>query len=55
MCSGYIFLDFHKGFDSVDQCIQLDELYCYGIHGIAYEWFVSYLSSRQQSVVYNGE
>ena len=50
-----IFLDFQKAFETKDHCILLDELYCYGIRGIAYEWFVSYLSSRQQSVVYNGQ
>ena len=53
-CAVGIFLDFKKAFDTVDYDIWLDRLYCYGIRGIAHEWFISYLSSRQQSVMYNG-
>ena len=46
-CTVGAFLDFQKAFDTVDHCILLD------IRGIAVEWFISYLSSRQQSVVCN--
>ena len=53
-CAVGIFLDFQKAFDTVAQDILLDKLYRYGIRGTAHEWFVSYLSSRQQSVTYNG-
>ena len=53
-CAVGIFLDFQKAFDTVDHGILLDKLYCYGIRGIAHEWFISYLSSHQQSVMYNG-
>ena len=53
-CAVGIFLDFQKAFDTVDHGILFDKLYCYGIRGIAHEWFISYLSSRQQSVMYNG-
>ena len=53
-CAVGIFLDFQKAFDTVDHGILLDKLYCYGIRDIAHKWFISYLSSRQQSVMYNG-
>ena len=53
-CAVGILLDFQKAFDTVDHIILLDKLYCYGICGIANQWFLSYLSNRQQSVVYNG-
>ena len=53
-CAMGIFLDFQKAFNTVDHGILLDKLYCYGIRGIAHDWFVSYLSNRQQSVIYNG-
>ena len=53
-CAVGIFLDFQKAFATVDHGILLDKLYCYGIRGTALEWFVSYLSSRQQSIMYSG-
>ena len=53
-CAVDIFLDFQKAFDTVDHGILLDKLYCCDIRGIAHKWFISYLSSRQQSVMYNG-
>ena len=53
-CAVGIFVDFQKAFDTVHHGILLDKLYYYGIQGTAHEWFVSYLSSRQQSVMHNG-
>ena len=53
-CAVGIFLDFQKAFDTVNHNILLDKLHCYGIRGIANQWFFSYLSNRQESVVYNG-
>ena len=53
-CVVGIFLDFQKTFDAVEHDILLDKRYCYGIRGIAHDWFISYLSSRQQSVMYTG-
>ena len=53
-CALGIFLDFQKAFDTVDHIILLHKLHCYGIRGIANQWFFSYFTNRQQSVMYNG-
>ena len=51
-CAVGIFLDFQKTFDTVDHCILLDKHHIYGIRGIAYDCFSSYLINRFQSVLY---
>ena len=40
------FLDAAKAFDRVDHSVLLDMLHGIGVHGIALEWFHSYLSGR---------
>ena len=44
---GY-FIDLQKAFDSIDHDILLSKLNHYGIRGASYQWFKSYLNSRQQ-------
>ena len=43
-----IFIDFKKAFDTVDHEILLTILKMYGVTGLEYDWFTSYLDNRKQ-------
>ena len=48
-----IFMDFSKAFDCLDHRLLLKKLYHFGIRGIPFQWFQSYLSNRNQYVSVN--
>ena len=53
-CTGAVFLDFAKAFDSLDRNVLFAKLEYYGIKGVALNWFKSYFSDRKQFVKYRG-
>jgi len=50
-----IYLDLQKAFDMVDHSILFWGLYNYGIRGVVYSWFASYLSNGLQYTSVNGQ
>ena len=52
-CAIGIFLDFQKAFDTVNHKNLFGKLIRYGIRGITFDWFSSYLKSRNQTVIFN--
>ena len=49
-----IFIDLKKALDTVDHGILIENLYHYGIRGIANKWICSYLMNRYQYVNISG-
>lgn len=49
-----IYIDLSKAFDSLDHNILLRKLEHYGIRGVPHDWFIDYLSGRQQYTSFNG-
>jgi hypothetical protein len=47
------FFDLTKAYDILNHRVLLDKLWAYGVRGIIYSWFESYLSERKQFVEIN--
>lgn len=47
---GVIFLDLKRAFEVIDRTVLLKKLNGYGIKGMVYKWFESYLEGRSQRV-----
>ena len=50
-----ICIDLQKAFDTVNHDILLYKLNHYGIRGVGFDWFKSYLSGRTQCATINNE
>ena len=50
-----VFIDLQKAFDTVTHGIFLSKINNYGIRGVAFDWFKSYLSDRTQYTTINNE
>ena len=52
--TGAVFLDLAKAFDTVNHSILCSKLSYYGFRGSSYDLLCSYLSDRQQRVLFHG-
>ena len=53
LCTGAVYIDFRKAFDTVCHATLLEKLPTYGIDNAEFQWIGDYLFNRKQKVIFN--
>ena len=53
LCSGAVYIDLRKAFDTVSHATLLEKLQSYGINDVKLKWIADYLFNRKQEVIFD--